>query len=157
LDKPITITDQIHRQLATDLYNQTWDLIDQDGRGPEETRTMVNSAHASLYHWRRIGEPVNLQRGEWLISRVYALVGSCEAALDHAAECLRLTTDHQMTGFDPAFAHEAVARAVACAGDAETSGKHRRLAEEAGNKIEDREDREYFLKDLASGPWFDER
>jgi len=55
MSEPVVITAEIHKQLAVDLFNQTWNLIDKDERTEEETRTLVNSAHASLYHWRRVG------------------------------------------------------------------------------------------------------
>jgi len=155
MGEPILVTDEIHRQLAVDLFNGTWNLIEKADRSADENRTMVNSAHASLYHWRQVGAPINVQRGEWLIARVYTLLGSCEAARDHADECLRLTEEHNFGGFDLAFAHEAVARAAACSGDSTSREAHYLAAEEAGSLIEDAEDREYFFSDLRSGPWFD--
>ena len=154
MSEPIVITEEIHKQLAVDLFNQTWDLIDKDQRTDEECRTLVNSAHASLYHWRRAGTPLQVQRGEWLISRVYTLLGAGEAAKDHAGECLRLTREHGIEGFDLAFAHEAIARAAACNRDELAFQKHFALAEEAGQGISDPEDKEYFFKDLNSGSWF---
>lgn len=154
MSEPIVITEEIHKQLAVDLFNQTWDLIEKDQRTEEETRTLVNSAHASLYHWRRVGTPLQVQRGEWLIARVYVLQGARGAAKDHAGECLRLTREHGIEDFDRAFAHEAVARAAACNQDELAFQKHLALAEEAGQSIADPEDEEYFFKDLNSGPWF---
>jgi hypothetical protein len=54
-------------------------------RGRVEARTFrlqrilhVHSAHASRYHWGAAGdadEAVNLARGEWPCSRVYAILG----------------------------------------------------------------------------------
>ncbi len=101
MSEPIVITEEIHKRIAVDLLNQTWDLIDKDQRTDEETRTLVNSAHASLYHRRRVGTPLVVQRGEWLIARVYTLLGAREAAKDHAGECLRLP--RQLPGQPPAI------------------------------------------------------
>jgi hypothetical protein len=55
---------------------------------------------------------------------------------------------------DIAYAYESVARALACAGNTTESAKYRRLAYEAGHSIQDREDREQFLSDLQTGPWY---
>ena len=42
---------------------------------------MLHAAHASRFHWGEVGEPVNFARGEWQISRVYAVLGRPEPAI----------------------------------------------------------------------------
>ncbi len=56
--------------------------------------------------------------------------------------------------FDLAFAHEALARASALAGNKKGYEKHLKLANEAGEKIKDKGDRDYFFEDLKAGKWF---
>lgn len=87
---------------------------------------MLHAAHASLWHWSRpgVGKPVNRARGEWQVSRVYAAAGRSEPAMTHAHRCLALCKAHHITDFDLAFAHEAIARAAALAGDTQQRSEH---------------------------------
>jgi DNA-binding transcriptional MerR regulator len=59
-----------HRRLAVDLFNHTWTLIEKEERTPAEIDEMIHSAHASRYHWSKVGTGANLARGEWQVSRV---------------------------------------------------------------------------------------
>lgn len=140
----------IHRSFAKNCFNQTWDLIEKEDRTQEETDRMIHAAHASSYHWEYAGEAVNLARGEWLISRVYAILRRTEPCLYHASRCLEITHENNLTGFDLAFAYEAMARASDLAGDEVESAKYVTLAEEAGVKIRDADDRDYFFIELRT-------
>jgi hypothetical protein len=57
--------------------------------------------------------------------------------------------------FDHAYAAEAMARALACAGDLDQAGAWHTRASAAGSAITDDKDREIFTADLITGPWFD--
>ncbi len=139
-----------HQQIAVKLFNQTWDLIEQDEKDPAETDRMIHAAHASRYHWEIAGGPENIARGEWLISRVYALLKRTEPCLYHADRCLKVTLKNNLEDFDLAFAYEAMARACNLAGDEVENAKFITLAEEAGTKIADPEDRAYFFSELKT-------
>jgi hypothetical protein len=106
-----SITDE--KLLAGQLFNQTWRLLDQEGRTRADDDRMIHTAHASRYHWGQVPEvtPGNLARGEWLISHVYAVLGRAEPALHHAGRVLDLCQEHDIGDFDLAFAYEALARA----------------------------------------------
>ncbi len=109
---------------------------------------MIASAYASLYHWMEVGQPINVQRGEWLISHVWANLGKADFALHHARECLAITEREGIGGFDLAFALEAMTRAFGIAGNSDQFNKFRHLAEEAATGIEDEGDRNYFVETL---------
>src|SRR5690606_26488099 len=64
----------IHRQLAVDLFNHAWTLLELPDRTPMQDDEMLHAAHASRHHWGVVGEPVNLVRGEWQCARVYAVL-----------------------------------------------------------------------------------
>jgi hypothetical protein len=134
------------RQLGVDLFNGTWTLI--ESRADDDL--MVNMAHASAFHWSRAPEcrPENLARGDWLVSRVYSLVGRAEPALHHARRCFSLCEEHGLADWDLAFAHEALARAHRVAGDDAAAERHKDLAAEV--PIADVEDRELLERDLAT-------
>jgi len=139
-----------HKKLGIDLFNQTWDLIDKKEKTQGEIDRMIHSAHASRYHWEFAGGPVNIARGEWQISRVYALVKRTEPCLYHAKRCLQVTLDNDLKDFDLAFAYEAMARAYAISGDKEETARYLSQAEEAGAQIVKPGDREYFMSELKT-------
>jgi hypothetical protein len=141
-----------HRQLGVDLFNQTWTLLDRDDRTTEEDDEMVNAAHASCWHWSRFegAGPENAARGHWQCSRVYAVLDRGEPAVHHARRCLAICEANGIGDWDLAFAYEALARALAVAGDIDEAARHKRLAREAGDAIEEAEDREAFDADYAT-------
>jgi hypothetical protein len=140
----------LHKRFAVDLFNLTWDLLDQEERTKEEDDRMLHAAHASRFHWGEIGTPLQFERGEWQISRVYAVLNRPQAALYHGQRCLDICAANQIGDFDIAFAYEALARAYAIAGDSEKSQEYVRLAEQAAEKIEDEGNRGYFMSELAT-------
>ena len=104
----------------------------QKDRTSDEDNEMIDTVHASRYHWGVLvanekGTSLNLQRGEWQISRVYNVLEREESALYHAKLCLKLTRDTKIGDFDLAFAHEAVARASALPGNKEDYETHFKL------------------------------
>ena len=138
------------RQLAKDLFNRVWELLESESRSAEDVDEMVHAAHASRYHWGVVGEPVNRVRGEWQCSRVYAVLGRAEPALWHGRRCLDLCDEHEIGDFDLAYAYEALARGHRAAGQVPEAEAYERLAVEAGERIADPEDREHFHGDLAT-------
>jgi hypothetical protein len=138
------------RQLAKDLFNRVWALLEREERTPAEDDEMLHAAHASRYHWGVVGGPVNLARGEWQCSRVYAVLGRAEPALWHGRRCLDLCDEHGIGDFDLAYAYEALARAHRVARQVPEAEAYERLAVEAAERIADPEDREHFHADLAT-------
>ena len=102
------------RKLAVDLYNHTWALLAKPDRTRAEDDEMIHGAHASRLHWGEVAdhEPVNLARGEWLCSRVYAVLGRAEPSLWHARRCLDIDEEAGVSDWDIAVAYEAMARAA---------------------------------------------
>jgi hypothetical protein len=139
-----------HRQLAVDLFNQVWTLMETPDRTTAQDDEMLHGAHASRYHWGVVGEPVNLSRGEWQCSRVYAILGRGEPAIHHGTRCLEICEAENIGDFDLAFAYEALARAHLVNGDLEAAASYRSLAARAGSDIADQEDRAHFEGELAS-------
>ncbi|MGZ4352376.1 MAG: hypothetical protein ACXVZ4_02420 [Gaiellaceae bacterium] len=136
------------RQLAVDLFNHCWTLLDLDHRSRDEDDEMLHAAHASRFHWGRAGGPENRARGEWQCARVYCVLGRAEPALHHARRCLELCEEHGLADWDLAFAFEALARAHRVAGDDAEAERFRELAGTV--PIADADDRELLETDLAS-------
>ena len=143
------------RQFAVDLFNLTWEYLEKPERTAEEDDTMLNAAHASRYHWEQVGTAPNLVRGEWQISRVYAVLQRPEPALYHARRCLELCQANGIGDFDLAYAYEALARASAVAGDIDVCDRYLALAIEAGEAITEDDDKEYFVNDLKTIPGYE--
>jgi len=139
-----------HRQLAVDLFNHTWELIDKTERTQAEDDEMIHSAHASRYHWGLAGTALNLARGEWQISRVYSILNRSEPAMYHAKRSLDYCQENGFGDFDLAFAYEALARASSAAGEKQSGAEYLALAKEAGDKIAEKDDRDYFFSELES-------
>jgi len=143
-------TNEFHRKFAVDLFNYTWTLLDKTDRTIEDDDQMVHAAHASRYHWSQVGAPVNLARGEWQVSRVYAVLNRAEPALYHAQRCLEICQENGIGDFDLAYAYEALARASAVAGMPAQRDEYAALAKEAGRYIAEQDDKETFFKDLET-------
>jgi hypothetical protein len=144
------LTPEAERQLAVDLFNGVWTLLDKPDRTPEEDDMMLHAAHASRYHWGNVGEPVNFVRGEWQISRVYSVLKRAEPAHYHARRSLALCLANNIGDFDLAFAYEALARAAMIAEDEEELRRYLELARAAGGKIAEEDDKQVFQSDLAT-------
>jgi len=139
-----------HKKFAVALFNLTWSLLDKKDRTKEENDKMVHAAHASRFHWGEIGTPLEFERGEWQISRVYSVLGRSEPALYHAKRCLDICKENNIGDFDIAFAYEAMARANSIAGNTAECEKYLQLAEKAGENIKKKEDKNYYLGELKT-------
>jgi hypothetical protein len=147
----------VHRFFAKQYHGKTWELLDKKDRTPEENECLADYAHTSLAHWRVAGTAVNYQRGVWLLSRVYAELGDAELALAYARRTLELTEEHldELEIFDQAFAFECMARAHALAGNVVEAQLYLKSAEQTGESIPEKEDRDVFFSELKSGEWND--
>ncbi|MEZ0446724.1 MerR family transcriptional regulator [Cellulomonas sp. ICMP 17802] len=145
-----TSTDE--RQLAIDLFNGVWRLLENEDRSVEDDDRMVHMAHASRYHWGQVGAPENRSRGEWQVSRVYCVLGRAEPALHHARRGLEICQEHGLVDWDLAYAYESLARAHAVAGDTEQARAWTEQALAAADEIAEDDDRELLLSDLESVP-----
>ncbi|HEY1367088.1 MAG TPA: helix-turn-helix domain-containing protein [Gaiellaceae bacterium] len=150
METPVETVD--HRRLGVDLFNKTWTLMEKDDRTAADDDEMIHCAHASAYHWLHVGTQANRSRSEWQCSRMYTVLGRAEPALHHARRCLEIceASPEDLEDWDLPFAHEALARAHAVAGDAEESRRYLALAREGAAGIDDDDDRDLVLADLAT-------
>jgi hypothetical protein len=153
-EKTYTVT-QAHYYFATEFHSQTWDLLEKKDRSRFDDVRMLDYAHASLAHWRATGTAVRQQRGEWLISRVHAVLGEGVQALKHAQLCHELLEGNkdEMHDFDFAFAYEAIARAYAVNGEKTEAIRFVEKAQKAGEAIQEQEDRDVFFAEFHGGEW----
>lgn len=145
-----------HRKFAVDAFNLVWSLLDKEERTEEENDKMAHAAHASRFHWGEIGTPLEFERGEWQISRVYSVLSKPESALHHAKKCLSICKENDIGDFDIAFAYEAMARANAVAGKQAEAEKYVQLGKEAGEQIAEKGNKDYFFSELRTIPGYQE-
>ena len=140
------------RRVASELFNHVWALLDVADRTPEQDVAMIHAAHASRWHWGRVGGPEQQAVGEWQCSRVYAALDRPEAALYHARRCLEISAQDGVDPFVAASAHEAMARALAIAGDMDGARAERNAAYALAVELDDDDDRGVIEGDLGTLP-----
>ena len=141
-----------HHYMGIEMNNQTWSLLDKKDRSEQDDVRMINYAKSSLYHWRKSDKytVANEQRGKWLISHVYAILGKSDEALSYAQETLKITEENNLKDFDLAYAYESMARAHSITNNQSESKEWYKKAKVAGDLIANEKDKEYFLLDLNS-------
>jgi hypothetical protein len=146
------VTPEEERQLAVDLFNRAWTLMETGERTEEQDDELINTAHASAYHWTQVGTPANRARSEWQLSRAYSVLDRPEPALHHARRCLAYCEENPeaIEDWDLPYAHEALARAHALAGEADVAGRHAAAARELAAGVMGAEDREHLEADLGT-------
>ena len=145
---------ECHHKFAVEFNSYVWKLLTKEERTEKDDELMVLAANASCLHWIMIGQPINQQRGHWLLSRVYTVLNKAALALEHAEKCYLLTEEFKFDDFDLAYSYEAMARALALSGNMDKAQKFYSLAIEQSNKIKDEEDKKYFMGDFETGNWF---
>jgi hypothetical protein len=141
------------RRIAVDLFDEVWALLDTTGRTPEQDERMIHAAHGSRLHREAAGTAENVAIGDWLCSRVYAVLGRAEPALFHARWCLSRAASDPLPDWIRAEAHEALARGHLAAGATDDARRHAEEACAIAATIEDDEDRQVVLGDLATLPF----
>ena len=154
-EKTFTIA-EAHRYFAQSTNGRVWELLQKPSRSQAENDEMLHAAHACAFHWQFAGTALHQQRGEWLISHVHAVLRHGNEALRHAQRCFELTDTHRdvMKDFDVAYAFEGMARAQALLGDHRMAEEFLTLAQQAGNRIANEEDRSIFMGDFDGGEWY---
>lgn len=145
-----TIDPAVHRQLAVQLFNHVWTLLDKPALTAKEEQEMIHAAHASRHHWGVVGGPKEWSIGEWQISRVYADLNRPEPAIYHARRAIQWAEEPDVAPFFLAYGYEALARAYSVAGDIDAALKYVAQSVEITEKITGPDDRKQLLGDLAT-------
>ncbi len=129
---------EFHAQVARAIYPEVRLLAAKPDRSPREEQWLVHSAHAFVYHFMEAGDPVEEQRGEWLVSHVYSRLGRGEEALRHADRCMELFEVHRESigTLGEAYAFEALARAHTLLGNRSEARTFRTNAEQLAHQLQ---------------------
>ncbi len=139
---------ELHKKLAIEAFNKTWDYIDMKSRTKEETLEMIHLAHASRYHWGFAGTELNKGRGEWQISRVYNISNLGESALLHANAYLDICIKYDYKDWDISFAYEAIAFAHKVLGNIKLMNEFKEKGLKSLCDIKEKGDRDYAESEL---------
>jgi hypothetical protein len=149
--QPTFNLNEAHVFFSTDLFNTTWEYIEQaDTRSPEENMTMLHMAIASLWHWtqREDVSAENLSVGYWQVSRVYNLLRQPHNARTYGR--LAMQSAEELEPFFKAYAYETLARAEMLTGNRVVMLVYLEKAHQMAALIDDEEDRQFLLRDLAT-------
>ena len=145
-------TDRWQRRFAVACNNGAWDLISQDERTAAQGREMLYMAYAAAYHWSKVGTPLNHARAEVTLAHALSMLGKGADAMDYALSALAFFDSGQGEDWDLAYGHLEVALAAAVLGDQELYHFHAEKARSLGEAIQEDEDREVVLQELARLP-----
>jgi hypothetical protein len=106
-----------HRRFAVELFNRSWDLLEQPDRSPDEDAEMLAAAFGSAWHWGQVGTAENIALGDHQIAKVASQVGQPALALAYARRALEAIEIGHFGDWQVAAAYEGMARACAAAGD----------------------------------------
>jgi hypothetical protein len=110
-----------HQRFAAAANNRAWELSEQT-RNVAEDQEMLNAAHASAWHWTKVGTELNRMRATMLLAEVHALLGLGLSAMAYAEEMRAYFLGVQSPDWEVAFVHVVHAHAASAAGETE---KHR--------------------------------
>jgi hypothetical protein len=110
-----------HRRFGIELFNRSWDLLEQPDRSPDDDAEMLAAAFGSAYHWAQVGTAENRALGDHQIAKVASHAGQPALALHYARRALEAVEVGHFGHWQVAAAYEGMARASAAAGD--TAGR----------------------------------
>jgi hypothetical protein len=140
------------KSFAVAAFNGAWELVDKSDRTPADDRQMLTLAFASRWHWGEVGSAENKAIADWQVAHVASLIGEPSLARAFAQAAYDAARSEELPDWLRASTAEGLARAFACAGDQASYATHAAEARTLVEKLDDEEDRELILGQLASIP-----
>ena len=140
MSDPTADADASHKRFAAACNNRAWELSVRE-RSAADDREMLDAAHASAWHWARIGSELQRMRATMLLAEVHALLAMGTSALAYAAEMRAYFLGRETPDWEVALAHAVYAHAAHAAGRSAEHHDAYALAEAALAAIADDEDR----------------
>jgi hypothetical protein len=133
-------SDAWHKRFAAGCNNRAWQLSVQ-ARSAAEDHEMLDAAHASAWHWARVGSELNRMRAAMLLAEVHAQLGMPASALAYAEEMRAYFLGRETPDWEIALAHAVFAHAAHAGGRSAEHHDAYAQAEAALAAIADDEDR----------------
>jgi hypothetical protein len=140
------------RWFASETNNRAWTLVEDPARTPAQREEMLNAAHASAFHWSRIGSDLNKARADMLLALVHGLLGNGPLAMTHARRSFEYISSHESPDWEFALAHAVLANAAYAAGEVSLYATQHALARSFGDAIADSGDKEIFERIFVQLP-----
>jgi hypothetical protein len=140
-----------HKRFAATCNNRAWDLATQ-ARSEAEDREMLDIAHASAWHWGRIGTELHRMRAQMLLAEVHALLGLGDSAFRLARGMREYFLGRETADWELAFTHAIYAHAAHAAGRRDEHRSAHAAAVAALAAIADAEDRQIVEKTFRQVP-----
>ena len=144
-----------HQFFAIECNNRAWALATQD-RSLEEDHEMLDVAHASAWHWSKVGAEINFKRSATLLAHVHGLLEMGPTALVYARESAEyfLASD-DTPDWEVAFVHMVIAQAAYAIEDMDAFQEAYELTQESIDAIESDEDRKMVVASFERIPNLD--
>lgn len=110
-----------NRWFAIECNNAAWDLSTKPDLTAEQKQELLLTAYASVYHWSKVGETVNVARGEMLLAHVHAIRDEGEMAMRYAKSIKAYYDKNQGDAWEWGFVHLELGFAFAVLGDKESA------------------------------------
>ena len=140
------------KRFAVACNNRAWQLVENAHRTPSEMHEMLHAAHASAWHWARVGTALNEARANLLLGMAHALASEGPLALRYAMSAFNYFNEHEAPDWEQAFTHAVLAAAAKAAGNPELHREHYAEAQRLGEAIAAPEDRAVFLRSFSQVP-----
>jgi hypothetical protein len=140
-----------HRYFAALCNNAAWELATKQ-RSAGEDAEMMNLAHASAWHWGKIGNELNRMRAKTLLAEAHALLGLGQPALELAEEVRAWFLGRETDDWEIAYVHVIHAHAAAAAGESGLHESSYAAAKQAVEAIGDDEDRRIVMQTFEQVP-----
>lgn len=134
-----------HKFFAIECNNEAWQLAENIG-AHERNRELLDLAHASVYHWGKVGTELNRIRGYELLAFVHAICGHPSTALEYISEVHQYFISNTTEEWEYALVHMIRSHAAFAAGDSELHRESYSTAESIVNSMPPGEDKDVIMK-----------
>jgi hypothetical protein len=144
-----TKADPVAISLAISGNNLASELEEWEERSDAASALMLEAAQAGRRFWEIAGTWTHVERAEYRLAMTTLKLGDTDAALRHASACLAICEENEADGSERFFAHEALTKGHAAAGDADGARASRDTAAALVTEIEDEGMRSYCAGELV--------
>lgn len=113
---------------------------------------MLHAAHASAWHWSKVGTELNRMRATMLLAEVHALLGLGGPALRYAEEMREYFLRVGAPDWEIAFVHVVHAHAASAAGETAAHGASYESAAAAIQAVSNEEERRIVASTFSHVP-----
>ncbi len=142
---------QWHRFFAIDCNNEAWQLAESP-TVRDRKRELLDLAHASVYHWTKVGTELNKIRGYELLAFAHARCGHPSTALEYINDVHLYFSGNTTDDWEYALVHMIRAHVAFVAGDSALHCESYAAAESILRSMPEGEDKDVIMKTWEGVP-----